>query len=76
MEINWPCGLMDKALVFGTKDCRFESCQGHLSFKGILQTAWHAVSDGRFHLPKLLKPLLFPNVIGHLYGMYMQGLDV
>ena len=20
---------MDKALVFGTKDCRFESCQGH-----------------------------------------------
>ena len=26
---TWPCGLMDKALVFGTKDCRFESCQGH-----------------------------------------------
>jgi hypothetical protein len=26
---NWPCGLMDKALVFGTKDCRLESCQGH-----------------------------------------------
>ncbi len=25
---RWPCGLMDKALVFGTKDCRFESCQG------------------------------------------------
>ena len=24
-----PCGLMDKALVFGTRDCRFESCQGH-----------------------------------------------
>ena len=21
------CGLMDKALVFGTKECRFESCQ-------------------------------------------------
>ena len=21
---------MDKALVFGTKDCRLESCQGHL----------------------------------------------
>ena len=21
---------MDKALVFGTRDCRFESCQGHL----------------------------------------------
>jgi hypothetical protein len=29
---NWPCGLMDKALVFGTKDCRFESCQGHYYF--------------------------------------------
>ena len=27
--LAWPCGLMDKALVFGTKDCRFESCQGH-----------------------------------------------
>ena len=22
---------MDKALVFGTKDCRFESCQGHVN---------------------------------------------
>ena len=28
-EFRGPCGLMDKALVFGTKDCRFESCQGH-----------------------------------------------
>ena len=28
-SITWPCGLMDKALVFGTKDCRLESCQGH-----------------------------------------------
>ncbi len=25
-----PCGLMDKALVLGTKDCRFESCQSFL----------------------------------------------
>ena len=25
---------MDKALVFGTKDCRFESCQGHFSAGG------------------------------------------
>ena len=24
---RWSCGLMDKALVFGTKDCRLESCQ-------------------------------------------------
>ena len=29
LHVGWPCGLMDKALVFGTKDCRFESCQGH-----------------------------------------------
>ena len=29
--IKRPCGLMDKALVFGTKDCRFESCQGHFA---------------------------------------------
>ena len=29
MYARRPCGLMDKALVFGTKDCRFESCQGH-----------------------------------------------
>ena len=28
---HWPCGLMDKALLFGSKDCRFESCQGHFS---------------------------------------------
>ena len=29
-ENIWPCGLMDKALVFGTKDCRFESYRGQL----------------------------------------------
>ena len=29
ITVSWPCGLMDKALVFGTKDCRLESCQGH-----------------------------------------------
>ena len=36
-----PCGLMGVALDFGTKDCRFESCQGHfyasLAFPAILQ---------------------------------------
>ena len=25
-----PCGLMNKGLVFGAKDCRLESCQGHV----------------------------------------------
>ena len=29
--VKWSCGLMDKALVFGTKDCRFESYQDHIS---------------------------------------------
>ena len=28
-----PCGLMDKALVLGTKDCRFESCQGQFCLR-------------------------------------------
>ncbi len=28
-RLRRPCGLMDKALVFGTKDCWFESCQAH-----------------------------------------------
>ena len=37
-----PCGLMDKALVFGTKDCRFESCQGHpLCLAGRNPVAFH-----------------------------------
>ena len=28
---------MDKALVFGAKDCRFESCQGQRRGAGLLQ---------------------------------------
>ena len=41
---RWPCGLMDKALVFGTKDCRFESCQGHglTAFKSSVNTLHRA----------------------------------
>ena len=39
ININWPCGLMDKALVFGTKDCRFESCQGQVLLAGSATTA-------------------------------------
>jgi hypothetical protein len=26
--LYWPCGPMDKASVYGTGDCRFESYQG------------------------------------------------
>ena len=33
---------MDKALVFGTKDCRFKSCQGHWTIhtRQKTQTQW------------------------------------
>ena len=27
--LQGPCALMDEVLVFRTKDCRFESCQGY-----------------------------------------------
>ena len=30
---HWLCGLWEKALVVGTKDCRFESCQGHFGLR-------------------------------------------
>ena len=47
---SWPCGLMDKALVFGTKDCRFESCQGHFQkcsvFRSQLDLFLHHFDDG------------------------------
>ncbi len=29
---NWPCGPMDKALDYESRDCRFESCQGRFYF--------------------------------------------
>ena len=32
-----PCGLVDKALVCGNKDCRPESCQGHIC-------GWHGAA--------------------------------
>ena len=33
--LQWPCGPMDKASVYGTGDCRFESYQGQLLLLGI-----------------------------------------
>ena len=36
-----PCGLMDKALVFGTKDFWFESCQGHAARNARIATPDH-----------------------------------
>ena len=37
-----PCGLVDKALVFETKDCRLESCQGHALGRACIATPDHA----------------------------------
>ena len=37
---------MDKALVFGTKDCRFESCQGHFSLSFKLHGGSHPLRWG------------------------------
>ena len=31
LKYNWPRGPMDNASGYGAGDCRFESCQGHLS---------------------------------------------
>jgi hypothetical protein len=32
LGINWPCGPMDKALDYESRDCRFESCQGRFYY--------------------------------------------
>ena len=45
--IGWSCGLMDKALVLGTKDCRLESCQDQDQTElGVWRTC---VEDGDGH---------------------------
>ena len=46
-----PCGLMDKALVFGTKDCRFESCQGHFA------TGIQCAASGGLEMQRPLQPM-------------------
>ena len=33
---SWPLGPMDKARVYGTRDCRFESYSGHFLFVDVL----------------------------------------
>ena len=35
--LYWSRGLMDKASVFGTEDCRFESCRDRLAWSILLQ---------------------------------------
>ena len=59
---KWPCGLMDKALVSEAKDCRFESCQGHLlvSLARHWPAAAHVGAESFSLRPKALevRPLL------------------
>lgn len=52
----WPCGLMDKALVLGTKDCRFESCQGQACEDRIARPCWRAAVCGRRQPPAAGSP--------------------
>jgi hypothetical protein len=33
--VIWPRGPMDKASASGAGDCRFESCRGHFSSRGL-----------------------------------------
>ena len=40
-----PCGLMKRALVFGTADCRFESWDGH--FGALLQRSKQRIEISR-----------------------------
>jgi hypothetical protein len=70
-----PCGLMDKALVFGTKDCRFESCQGHFAQSAIsqgggnfsardqVQAAVAQLAARRSHNPKVGSSILSCRII-------------
>ena len=44
-KVKRPCGLMDKALVFGTKDCKFESCQGHFCEDEHVRRTYVSMSD-------------------------------
>ena len=48
---------MDKALVFGAKDCRFESCEGQRRGAGLLQ-----LENGVHHLFTQLAEL------GHMHS--------
>ena len=50
----WPCGPMDKASVYGTGDCRFESYQGHFFFARLL--FWRAES-ALLKFAKVILPL-------------------
>ena len=48
----WPRGLMDKASVFGTEDCRFESYRGH--FYNLFSAGAQSIQADCFPPEKLL----------------------
>ena len=49
---------MDKVLVFGTKDCRFESCQGHFMQAAPFFGAGIQGAAGRTHLVATSSPTM------------------
>ena len=53
----WPCGPMDKASVYGTGDCRFESYQGQLIETHVTPVATYG---GNFISPAKIKILNQP----------------
>ncbi len=53
---------MDKALVLGTKDCRFKSCQGHFRNVRVTQ-ARNGLASGAVHLFTLFV-VVAPGVVG------------
>ncbi len=54
---------MDKALVLGTKDCRFESCQGHFRNVRVTQ-ARNGLASGAVHLFTLFVVVLLQVLSG------------
>ena len=58
-----PCGLMDKALVLGTKDSRFECCQGHFRNVRVTQ-ARNGLASGAVHLFTLFVAVLLQVLSG------------
>ena len=56
---HWSCGLMDRASVSDTGDCRFKSCQGSFFFLAG-QTA-HILADIVLKLTHIQKAIRSPS---------------
>ena len=74
--VRRPCGLMDKALVFGTKDCRLESCQdqgvGKARGSSVTDAAW-ADAGAQHAIAARARPRALPGQMGP--GDHMQWRD-